>query len=188
MFSGFRPRIDSLRAKIRLIFSIAILLLILLFSALLQSSISQTMTELEIQERANIHYIYLYYLKYGRIDTDYLQSQNIRVVDAGGKNFHVKKLKEKIGSDKKSFEVVNVNLHRYILINNDRFKLILENLNRPRFPVELFVAFAGAFALLILLYFWIIRSIRPLSRLKNQIDRFVLDHPTSYPKVADMNS
>ena len=167
-----RFRIDSLRAKIRLIFSIAILLLILLFSALLQSSVSQTMTELEMQERANIHYLYLYYLKYGRIDTAYLESQNIRIVDAGGKKFKMKQMKQKEGEAKPSFEVVNVNLHRYILINNDRFKLTLENLNRPRFPVELFVAFAGAFALLILLYFWIIRSIRPLSELKAQIIRF----------------
>ncbi|WP_292662166.1 ArsS family sensor histidine kinase [Nitratifractor sp.] len=166
-----RLRLDSLRSKIRLIFSIAILLLLLLFSALLQSTTGRAMQELQMQERANIHYLYLYYLKYGKIDKDYLASQNIRIVDAGSKNFQMQRLRE-AANRKKKFDVVNVNFHRYILINNDRFKLILENLNRPRFPVELFVAFAGAFALLVILYFWIIRSIRPLSELKEKILRF----------------
>ena len=163
-----RLRLDSLRSKIRLIFSIAILLLLLLFSALLQSTTGRAMQELQMQERANIHYLYLYYLKYGKIDKDYLASQNIRIVDAGSKNFQMQRLRE-AANRKKKFDVVNVNFHRYILINNDRFKLILENLNRPRFPIELFVAFAGAFALLVILYFWIIRSIRPLSELKEKI-------------------
>ena len=170
-------RLDSLKSKIRLIFSIALLLLFLLFAALLQRSLNRSIQDLELQERANIHYLYLYYLKYGRIDTAYLASQNIKVVDAGEKSLQLKRLIEstekKEGKQKpKKFAVVNVKYHRYILINNDRFKLILENLNRPRFPLELFIAFAGAFALLILLYLWIIRSIRPLSELKEKILRF----------------
>ena len=52
-------RIDSLKGKIRLIFSIAIFLLVLLFGALLQSSLNKSTAELEMQERANIHYLYL---------------------------------------------------------------------------------------------------------------------------------
>ncbi|WP_457605284.1 ArsS family sensor histidine kinase [Nitratifractor sp.] len=163
--------VDSLRAKIQLIFGIAILLLILLFTVLLQSSVSRSAAALEMQERANIHYLYLYYLKTGKIDTDYLASQNIKIVDAGARQLKMSKIIAKEG-EKKNFDIVNVNLHRYILINNDRFKLILENLNRPRFPLELFIAFAGAFSLLVILYFWMIRSIQPLSELKSQIIRF----------------
>jgi len=164
-------RLDSLTSKIRLIFSIALILLFLLFAALLQRSLNRSIQDLELQERANIHYLYLYYLKYGRIDTAYLASQNIKIVDAGGKKVQLLRLIESKNKNKK-FAVANVNLHRYILINNDRFKLILENLNRPRFPLELFIAFAGAFVLLIVLYLWIIRSIRPLSELKEKILRF----------------
>ena len=163
--------LDSLKSKIRLIFSIALLLLFLLFAALLQRSLNRSIQDLELQERANIHYLYLYYLKYGRIDTAYLASQNIKVLSAGDKNVKLLRLIESKNKNKK-FAVVNVRLHRYILINNDRFKLVLENLNRPRFPLELFIAFAGAFALLILLYLWIIRSIQPLSELKEKILRF----------------
>ncbi len=144
----------------------------MLFGALLNSSYSKSLADIQMQERANIHYLYLYYLKYGKIDVDYLKSQNIKVIDIGGKNV---KLYKKICNTKKGddkFSIVNVNLHRYILINNDRFKLILENLNKPRFPIELMIAFAGATGLLMLLYFWIIKSIIPLSRLRDKIIKF----------------
>jgi len=145
----------------------------MLFGALLNSSYSESLAEIEMQERANIHYLYLYYLKYGKIDTDYLKSQNVKVVDIGGKNL---KLYNEVCQNSKNrenrFSIVNLNLHRYILINNDRFKLILENLNRPRFPIELVIAFAGAGGLLLLLYFWIIKSIIPLSRLRDKIIKF----------------
>ncbi len=145
----------------------------MLFGALLNSSYSKSLAEIEMQERANIHYLYLYYLKYGKIDTDYLKSQNIKVVDIGGKNIKLYKEVCQSNPDKENkFSIVNVNLHRYILINNDRFKLILENLNRPRFPIELIIAFAGAGGLLILLYYWIIKSIIPLSRLRDKIIKF----------------
>ena len=163
--------IDSLKGKINLIFTIAYILLIMLFVALWQSSMKSAVKELQIQERENMHYLYLYFLKYGKIDKDYLLSQNIRIVDAGGKHLRLtKEIESKTG--KKKFAVVNIKLHRYILINNDRFKLLLENMNHPRFPFELAVAFAGAFMLLIILYIWIIRSIRPLFELKAKIIKF----------------
>ena len=154
-----------------MIFAFALILLITLFTALLKSSLDRSIEEIQLQERANIHYLYLYYLQHGTIDTDYLASQNIKVVDMGGKNVELRRL---IGPEagKKKFQVVHVKLHRYILINNDRFKLVLENMNRPRFPLELTLAFAGALGMLVLLYFWIVRSIRPLGELKRKIIRF----------------
>jgi len=166
-----RLRIRSLRSKIDLVFAFALILLITLFTALLKRSIDRSLEEIQLQERANIHYLYLYYLKHGKIDTDYLASQNIKVIDGGKRSVELKHLIGPEGS-KKKFEVIHVHLHRYILINNDRFKLVLENLNRPRFPLELALAFAGALALLVFLYLWIVRSIRPLSELKRKIIRF----------------
>jgi two-component system OmpR family sensor kinase len=164
-------QVHSLRSKIDLIFAFALILLITLFTALLKSSLDRSLEEIQIQERANIHYLYLYYLQHGKIDTDYLASQNIRVVDAGGKEIELKRLLSPKEGGKK-FQIVQLKLHRYILINNDRFKLILENMNRPRFPLELTLAFVGALALLLVLYVWIVRSIRPLGELKQKIIRF----------------
>jgi two-component system OmpR family sensor kinase len=163
--------INSLRGKINLIFSISFILLVMLFMVLRQSSERYAMHELEMQERANIHYLYLYYMKYGTIDRDYLLSQNIRIVDIGGKNLRLRKEIESRGGSSR-FIVANIRLHRYILINNDRFKLILENLNRPKFPIELTISFLGAMLLLLLLYIWIIRSINPLFELKREIIKF----------------
>ena len=169
MFDAFQ--VHSLRNKIDLIFAFALILLITLFTALLKSSFDRSLEEIQLQERANIHYLYLYYLQHGKIDTDYLASQNIKVVDVGGKNVKLRQLIEPKGGRKK-FQIVHVKLHRYILINNDRFKLILENMNRPRFPLELTLAFVSALGLLILLYFWIVRSIQPLGELRRKIIRF----------------
>jgi len=164
-------RIDSLKGKINLVFFIALFLLILLFGALWKSTQNRSLREIQMQERANIHYLYLYFLKYGRIDTDYLESQNFRIADAGADKMRLWKRIGKNG-DKKKFAVIDIKLHRYILINNDRFQLLLENLNRPKFPTELAIAFAGALSLLLLLYFWVIRSIHPLSELKKKIIKF----------------
>jgi two-component system OmpR family sensor kinase len=58
------------------------------------------------------------------------------------------------------------------LINNDRFKLILENKNKTKFPFKRIIVFSIVFLLIILLYLWIIRSLKPLSTLKNQIKTF----------------
>jgi len=164
-------QVHSLRSKIDLIFAFALILLITLFTALLKSSFDRSLDEIQLQERANIHYLYLYYLQHGKIDTDYLASQNIKVVDAGGKNVELRRLIGPEGGRKK-FQVVHVKLHRYILISNDRFKLVLENMNRPRFPLELTLAFVGALGLLIVLYLWIVRSIQPLGELRRKIIRF----------------
>ena len=163
--------INSLRGKINLIFTISFVLLVMLFVVLRQSSERYAMHELEMQERANIHYLYLYYMKHGRIDKDYLLSQNIRIVDMGGKNLSLRREIENRGAGSR-FTVANIKLHRYILINNDRFNLILENLNRPKFPIELTISFLGAMLLLLLLYIWIIRSINPLFELKREIIKF----------------
>jgi len=169
LFSLFS--INSLKGKINLIFTISYILLIMLFVALWQSSVQERMHTLQIQERANIHYLYLYFLKYGKIDFDYLKSQNIRVVDVGDKRFKLRRQIESKSKDKR-FDIVDINFHRYILINNDRFNLILENMNKPKYPYELMIAFSGAFLLLSILYIWIIRSIKPLFELKSKIIKF----------------
>jgi two-component system OmpR family sensor kinase len=167
-----RFQVHSLRSKIDLIFAFALILLITLFTALLKSSYDRSLEEIKMQERANIHYLYLYYLQHGKIDSAYLASQNIKVVDAGGKNVSLLQELRPYQGQEKHFNVVHVRLHRYILINNDRFKLVLENMNQPRFPLELTLAFVSALILLSLLYLWIVRSIQPLSELKAKIIRF----------------
>ncbi len=164
-----RPR--SLRAKINIVFILATVLLVMLFGVLYQQTQSQSRDELAMQERANIHYLYLYFLKYGKIDTAYLASQNIRIVHWGDEDVHlIGQFRDLNGTDQ--FAIVNVKLKRYILINNDRFNLILENLNKPRFPRHLIIGLVGSLLLLGFLYWWVLRSIRPITELKHTIEKF----------------
>jgi two-component system OmpR family sensor kinase len=163
--------IHSLRSKINLIFSVAFILLLLIFIAALQYQKVRTAEEIIRQERENSHYLYLYYLKYGKIDTAYLESQKIRLVpDKERKGIIEKFSKDEEG--RTHYRVINYHYRRFILINNDRFKLLLENMNKPRYLLEMSLIFSGALLLLILLYIWIIRSLKPLSDLKEKIKRF----------------
>ena len=164
-------RFSSLRTKINLIFFIAYIFLILIFGFLYKGNTERSLEAIKMQERANMHYLYLYFLKYGDIDKEYLKSQNICLADEAIDRFKFAKVLDMNGT-KKRFQVVNVDLKRYILINNDRFNIILENRNRPKVPYELLMAFVAATLLMFVLYLWMIRSIRPLSILKNQIIRF----------------
>jgi two-component system OmpR family sensor kinase len=161
----------SLRAKINLVFLFAILLLMLLFGFLYRNTQSSAAEEIAMQERANIHYLYEYYLRYGKIDTAYLESQNIRVVNGGGENVL---LQGHFDDDNgtRHFATVTLKLQRYIFINNDRFKLVLENMNKAKFPLNILIGFVGSLLLLGWLYWWIIRSIRPLTELKKTIEKF----------------
>jgi two-component system OmpR family sensor kinase len=164
-----RPR--SLRAKINIIFVLATLLLTILFGVLYQRSQTRSLEEIAMQERANIHYLYLYYLQYGKIDTAYLESQNIRVVNGGGENVL---LQGHFDDDNgtRHFATVTIKLERYIFINNDRFNLVLENMNKPKFPLDIMIGFGGALLLLGFFYWWVIRSIQPLADLKKTIEKF----------------
>ncbi len=163
--------IKSLRAKINIIFVIATILLTVLFGVLYQRTQAQSLEEIEMQERANIHYLYLYYLKYGKIDTAYLESQNIRVVNGGGEDVVLRGHFEDLNGTK-HFATVNIKFERYIFISNDRFKLVLENLNKPKFPLNITIGFGGSLLLLGFFYWWVIRSIKPLVELRHTIEKF----------------
>lgn len=163
--------LDSIRTKINLIFFIAFVLMVLIFLFLYKGSESRSLEAIKMQERANMHYLYLYFLEHGKIDEDYLKTQNICIADKKiSKLKFTKVFKGKDG--KKRFGVANVNFKRYILINNDRFNIILENKNRPKVPYELLLGFIASSLLMLMLYVWVIRSIRPLSELKNKIMDF----------------
>lgn len=163
--------IHSLRSKINLIFSVALILLALIFAAALQYQKVKTAEEIIKQERENTHYLYLYFLKYGKIDTSYLESQNIRLVPDKEKSGIIEKFsKDKDG--KPNYRVINYHYRRFILVNNDRFRLLLENMNKTTYTLETSLIFAAALLLLLMLYLWIIRSLKPLSELKEKIKSF----------------
>ncbi len=167
MFKSFR----SLKSKIRLIFSLTLLLLALLFVASIKYDRAKYEEHNEMHERLVTHYLYNYYLIYGKIDEAYLESQNFSIIKDKAKKVQIEHyFKEK--NKFKKYAVDSYKLQRILLINNDRFKLFLKNKNKPKYPLKRIIVFTIVFLLIILLYFWVIKSLRPLSELKEKIKTF----------------
>jgi len=100
-----------------------------------------------------------------------LDAQNVSLITDKGRVIQI----ERFFKDKDKFKryaVDIVHLKRIIIINNDRFKLILENKNKAKFPLKRVLIFSLVFFLIILLYLWIMRSLLPLSELKAKIQTF----------------
>ncbi|MEA1953867.1 MAG: ArsS family sensor histidine kinase [Campylobacterota bacterium] len=161
----------SLRSKINLVFFILILLLAVLFTVSIKYDHAKFDEHTEAQERVMSHYLYMYYLKHGEIDQAYLDAQNISLVTDKGKKVQIERYFKEKGKLKR-YAVDTYHLKRIIIMNNDRFKLILENKNKMKYPLKRVFVFSIVFLLITLLYLWIIKSLKPLSELKNKIKTF----------------
>ncbi|MBD3790985.1 MAG: HAMP domain-containing histidine kinase [Campylobacterales bacterium] len=161
----------SLRNKINLIFSVTFVLLAALFMASIKYDQSQHLEQTEAQEREIVHYLYSYYLQTGKIDEAYLDAQNMSLITDKGMLVQIESFFKEKGKYKR-YAVDTFRLKRVLLINNDRFKLILENKNKAQFPFKRIIVFSIVFFLILVLYIWIIRSLKPLSILKNKIKTF----------------
>ena len=110
-------------------------------------------------------------MKTGKIDEAYLEAQNMFLIKDKAKVVQIERsFKEK--GKYKQYAVDTFRLQRIVLINNDRFKLFLENKNKPKYPLKRIIVFSIVFLLIIMLYLWVVRSLRPISELKNKIKTF----------------
>jgi len=124
-----------------------------------------------MHERLVSHYLYNYYLVYGKIDEAYLESQNFSLITDKAKKVQIEHyFKEKNKYTK--YAVDTYKLQRIILINNDKFQLFLQNKNKSKYPLKRIGVFTIVFLLILMLYFWVMRSFKPLSELKNKIKTF----------------
>ncbi len=163
--------ITSLRSKIRVVFSLTLLLLGALFIFSIKYDHAMIEERNIAQEQAISHYLYTYYLKHGKIDEAYLDAQNVSLITDKGTVVQIERFFKEKGKLKR-YAVDTFHLKRIIIINNDRFKLILENKNKAKFPLKRALIFSAVFLLIILLYLWIMKSFLPLSKLKSQIQTF----------------
>ena len=163
--------ITSLRSKIRVVFSITLILLGALFIFSIKYDHAMIEERNIAQEQAISHYLYSYYLKHGTIDEAYLEAQNVSLITDKGTVVQIERFFKEKGKLKR-YAVDTFHLKRIIIINNDRFKLILENKNKPHFPLKRALIFSVVFLLIVLLYLWIMKSLNPLSKLKSQIQTF----------------
>ena len=167
LFKRFR----SLRSKINLIFAVAFIFLSIIFVGSLRYEKLRFENNNEMHERLVAHYLYNYYLIYGKIDEAYLESQNFSLIKDKARIVQIERFFKERGKYKR-YAVDTYRLQRVMLINNDRFKLFLENKNKPKFPVKQTLIFSIVFAMLLLLYLWVLRSLKPLEELKEKIKTF----------------
>ena len=163
--------ITSLRSKIRVVFSVTLLLLGALFVFSIKYDHAMIEERNIAQEQAISHYLYTHYLKHGKIDEAYLDAQNVSLITDKGTVVQIERFFKEKG-ELKRYAVDTFHLKRIIIINNDRFKLILENKNKVPFPLKRALVFSTVFLLIVLLYLWIMKSFKPLSQLKSQIQTF----------------
>lgn len=163
--------ITSLRSKIQLVFSITLILLAMLFVFSVKYDHAVIEERTQAQEHAISHYLYEYYLKYGKIDQAYLEAQNVSLITDKGMVVQIERFFKEKGKLKR-YAVDTYHLKRIIIINNDRFKLILENKNKAKFPIKRVLIFTAVFILIMFLYLWIMKSLKPLSELKSKIQTF----------------
>jgi len=163
--------ITSLRSKIKVVFSITLLLLAVLFIFSIKYDRAIHEEHTVEQEKAITHYLYDYYLKYGKIDKAYLDAQNISLITDKGMVVQIERFFKEKGKVKR-YAVDTYHLKRIMVINNDHFKLILENKNKAKYPIKRAIIFSIVFFLIIMLYLWIMKSLRPLSELKSKIQTF----------------
>ena len=163
--------ITSLRSKIRIVFSLTLLLLGALFVFSIKYDHAMVEERNIAQEQAMSHYLYTYYLKHGKIDEAYLKAQNVSLITDKGRVVQIERFFKEKGKLKR-YAVDTFHLKRIIIINNDRFKLILENKNKAQLPLKRALIFSTVFLLIVLLYLWIMKSFQPLSKLKSQIQTF----------------
>jgi len=110
-------------------------------------------------------------MKTGKIDEAYLEAQNMFLIKDKERVVQIESSFKKKGKLKK-YAVDTFRLQRIVLINNDRFKLFIENKNKPKYPLKRIAVFSIVFLLIIMLYLWVVRSLRPISELKNKIKTF----------------
>ncbi len=161
----------SLRGKIDLVFFVTFILLSALFIASVRYDMNQYQELTETQERAISHYVYSYYLETGKVDEAYFEAQNVSLVKDKALIVNIERYFKEKGKFKR-YAVDTYLLKRIILIRNDRFKLVLENKNKQEFSYKRIVPFSVIFVLILILYLWIIQSLKPLSDLKNTIQSF----------------
>ena len=76
--------ITSLRSKIKIVFSVTLILLAVLFISSKNEPDPVRGDSTGEKEKAITHYLYDYYLKYGKIDEAYLEAQNVSLVTDKG--------------------------------------------------------------------------------------------------------
>jgi len=161
----------TIRAKITMIFAVSIVLLGLLFYVLFATHIKFERHSMIVQEMASIRFAFDYFVRTNTIDFAFLESQNFRLMDSKEEKLEIFNTLSKKEKDK-SFSIFKYHERRFLFIKSYHTIFIFESMNQSKAPKNVIIISFFLLFFLLILYIMIIRSLRPLHRLKNQIKTF----------------
>jgi len=168
-------KLHSIYTKITLIFITALLLLLTAFGFYLKTRLQQNVALMQERDMRSALYLMRYFRRFKRIDRDYLDTFDYALIDG------VKQQKRILFSAKKVFEkktpiiklvILRDGLDFYVLIKSNRFAVLLKDLKKPKKKPEALFWFGAVFLFLILVYIWILKSLKPLRELRKDIREF----------------
>ena len=161
----------SIRSKITMIFLISIVLLVAVAYNMFNAHIHSQKMYISAQEQTSIRYIFEYYFKTHKLDLAFLKSQNFRLIeDINEKATTLNRLSKR--ERDRGFKVLKHKRKRILFLRYNDNIFLLENMNTIKPPNDVLLIFLSLLGLLLFLYVMIINSLRPLSKLKNQIHTF----------------
>jgi len=161
----------SIRSKITIIFIISVLLLVAVAYNMFNTYIHSQKRYIVIQEMASIRYLFEYYFKTHKLDLVFLKSQNFRLIeDKDEKATTLNRLSKR--EKDRGYQVFKHQRKRILFLKYDNNIFLLENMNKIKPPNDILFVFLTLLGLLLFLYIMIINSLKPLSKLKNQIYTF----------------
>lgn len=170
--------IHSLHGKIKLIFIITAFLLTTLFAATVMINHKETFLKQQKRYRQSTLFILRHFRNpQNSIDDPnlqrFLESSNLAIVKSGKKAIlqHAQQvLKRKVFRSR--FRLYHDKDSYYLRIKNRHIDLLLRDLTARNFPWTMLLLYLLALTFLLLLYGWIIRSLKPLKQLQGEIEKF----------------
>ena len=154
-----------------MIFIISIVLLVAVAYNMFNAHIHAQKRDIVAQEMGSIRYIFEYYFKTHKLDFAFLKSQNFRLIeDKDEKATTLNRLSKR--ERDRGFQILKHKRRRILFLKYDNSIFLLENMNTIKPPNDVLVIFLSLLGFLLFLYMMIINSLKPLSKLKNQIHTF----------------
>jgi len=174
----------SIYTKIRIIFFVSLIFLTAFFASFFYIDRSEDLHNIEkryTQTSLFLHKHFRQSMRYEGIvdfadDTVklYLEESNFRLIDDKQKTEHIRKNAQVMKKRKvlrHRFEVLRMKNRFYLSMENPRFQLLLLDKQTYTLPWKLFIGYLLSLLFLILLYVWLIKSLKPLKSLQKQIEK-----------------
>jgi two-component system OmpR family sensor kinase len=169
-------KIDSLYTKIKLIFLVLTLLLTALFAAYFFITMGRQMMQVQQRYMGATKLLHQYYRLNKSIDLEaFLANSHLHMIEDEVLKYNVVTQGERVKRKhmplplQRRFQIIRFEGNHYLYIKRKHFKILLKDSQPPQRPIHLIGWYVVALFLVVLFYFWITKSLKPLKELQRQI-------------------